>query len=223
MACKLTALTEKITGSVSDGDNYTVAVWFKIPTGVQNDGQPVVSLAGGGRNVMYGNTAGFNNDSGAGTGAKTAETWWYCAVVKNGVNTYHYIFEDVSAETVTGMAGDPRYGDPTITTLGVGDFKGAYGTAINNAEYVYLRAWNTNLSTAELNTEKNSTTVVKTANLVYNLPMVSDLTALTGTNPSTAGSNYSFTSNLPTVLAGGGGATLPLPAWHDDSPVVLFQ
>lgn len=63
-----------------------------------------------------------------------------------------------------------------------------------------IREWSTNLSAAEIVTEKNSETVVKTVSLVNDVPLSTDALALTGTD-FTENGTITYEANPP--FAGG--------------------
>lgn len=93
----------------------------------------------------------------------------------------------------------------TLATVGsnVGD------AARYDGRSALIREWDTNLSAAEIVTEMNSATVVKTANLVNDVPLSTNITALTGTN-FTENGTITYEDDPPF----GGGPSIPVIMNH---------
>ncbi len=201
MALKITDAVERISSALASPASCTVGFWFRRSSQDLTN-SPTISRFGSSasRVIEYAPTPRL-----ALTGrvpdnvlSIAVGSWAYLAYVKSGNNLAVYGFTDVSSETLTTIVA-AAYLPTTADAIEFGDVAGAYQAGFIDDELLDCRAWSSALTTAQLNTEKNTSTPVITSGLILSASFESALTASVGTNfAATVGSAYTFTANVPT-------------------------
>lgn len=211
MALKLTdATTRIVSASLGSPSTGTAAFWIRRTS----SGTDPIFFRFGDTTTRYWefhtSTPTFRRSGAAPTNPFTvsAGDWAYLGITKNGGTLGFYGFTDVTAETVTAI--ESAYLPTTLTSVEVGDVAAAYGASMTDMEIAHLRVWNSVLTTAQMNTEKNSATPVITSGCLLAASLDSALTAQTGSDLSVVtGTGYTFTANAPSSLSGGASTVPP--------------
>lgn len=201
------------TGSLIDyNSNYTICWWGKVSVDT-NSLTTMMSLNDNGTSDF--DLAGHNSDGTTTrlvvrvstnitiqTGSNlTAGTLYHFAMRRTSTTSLQLLVDGVVDVTNTRNVG----GRTAILDHHLGDQIGTGARFDGTMEAV--REWSTNLSDAEIVTESNSSTVVRTSNLVNDVPLTSDAVALTGTNFTESGT---ITYEADRSYGGGPSTSIPV-------------
>ena len=168
MAMKIDSDTELIQSASLTGA-VTTAFWWRRPAAAMS-GQLFAFAS-------FALEAASTGIKLAGTGDDTdvepaSGDWVYLALIQNGGGFSVYAWEDIVSETMHTITS--AYNPGTMSQVLLGDVAGIYGVGYTDAEHLHLRVWNTALTTAQLNTERQSATPVITSGLILDVPLASE-------------------------------------------------
>lgn len=146
---------------VTDGDTAVPLLWT-------NDGATAFVTAGlstDGTSPRISTSAGASADS----ASQSTGTWFHVAIVRNGVNATLY----VAGNSAATFGSAPSY-TPAAFIIG------GNGTVALNGRAARVRLWLAALSEAEIEAEMASNTVVRTADLYANWPLIDNLNDISG-------------------------------------------
>lgn len=217
---KITANGTRMSNTAGlSGNAWTISGWFRRDSSAGSNGwvygansagntlRAEMQTTANGADIRLKEGSGFDGTDSVFSVAN--DEWVYVALGSNGTSYFGYCWRDTTSEDRTDLGGaTPGGATFTPTTMAAG---GDTGTAPYwfpaLGEFRYMRYWNDDLTTTELNTERLSATAVKTTSLVgdWLLANSTDTADISGNarTLTSLGSPSSGTTEPASVGAGG--------------------